>query len=331
MVLLPSFGFRNAGLFFGCFTLMVLGLLRGQGPRFEAGVTNVCVKIAVRHQGGNILGLQQTDFIVLEEGVPQKVVGFSEDRSPLDLVLLLDVSGSMVRDIREMARNAAAALEQIRDGDRVAVVAFSVETFLIQPFTADRAAIAAAIRRVANRGSIDFAGTEINSSIADCLRLLRSQLSREQPSFNIERSKAILIVTDNMPDGPPAPDDIIIRELLAADTTLHSIVIHRSHFGSKLNFPPRTHPTAAPGYTNQNVFHIALETGGEAILSTTGPQVRNALSEMLTRLRQRYSIWYQAPRAPAGLFRQISVQLNEAAQKVYPAAEVRARYGYYTR
>jgi VWFA-related protein len=279
----------------------VMASLRGQTPRFEAGVTNIHLEIGVTRNGEAVRDLQQDDFVVRDEGESRRIVEFSKGRAPLDLVLLLDVSGSMNRDIGEMARNAASALLSIDSRDRVGVVAFSVETFLIQSFTQERSAIAEAIKRVAAKGSIDVFGTAINASIADCIGLLRSQLRRANPSGDAGRSRAILIVTDNMPEGL-MPDDTIIRELLATDTILHGIVIHRSHIGSKLNFRPKTDPSA-PGYTNQNVFHIAPATGGEAILSTTATQVRNALSEMLARLRSRYRIWYHAPEAPAGMFR----------------------------
>jgi VWFA-related protein len=304
-------------------------LLSAQPPSFQTGITNVLVDVGVTQDGRAVIGLNGGDFIVRDEGEFRTIVSFRADRLPMDLVLLLDVSGSMARDIREMADRARVALEYIENHDRVAVVSFSVESFLLQSFTNDRKTIIAAIEKVAKRGSVDVAGpTAINRCIITSLRHLM-QLPEATESSRSEigrRVRTILIVTDN--EGAPVPNEPVIRELLAADTVLHAIVVHRNHFGSRRLGPPRDDPDK-PGFTNQNVFHIARATGGDAIVSTTSSQVKSALVEMLARIRARYQVWYKGPEASGGEYRRISVELSESARKRYPNATVKAREGYY--
>ncbi len=305
---------------------LLAAVILGQTPRFQADVTNICIDASVIEDGRVVTGLVESDFITRDEGEPRPILAFSSQPAPMDLLTLLDVSGSMVRDIREMTRNARLALEWVEAHDRVAVIAFSTEPDLIQEFTSDRKALEDAIRRVARRGAIDFVDpTRINASIVASLGLLLRSSEGETGS-SLARTRAMLVITDN--EGLPVPNEPVIRKLLAADVILHAIVVHRSHFGTRRVGPPRDDPSR-PGYTIQNVFHIARATGGDAIVSTTARQVRTSLSEMMTRIRSRYRMWYQAPEAPRGAFRRIQVELSEAARAKYPKAEVRAREGYY--
>jgi Ca-activated chloride channel homolog len=80
-----------------------------------------------------------------------------QEREPLSLALVLDRSGSMSGEPLEHARrSAAAAVMALRDGDRVAVVAFDHAVDVVVPSTAvgsDRGAIVGAVRSIREGGS----------------------------------------------------------------------------------------------------------------------------------------------------------------------------------
>jgi len=63
--------------------------------------------------GRIVAGLKASDFQVLDEGQPQKIAYFGRESEPLDLVLLLDVSGSMYRHLEQLADAARASLKQL--------------------------------------------------------------------------------------------------------------------------------------------------------------------------------------------------------------------------
>jgi Ca-activated chloride channel homolog len=79
------------------------------------------------------------------------------EREPLSLALVVDRSGSMSGDPIEYARrSAAAAVLALRDGDRVAVVAFDQQADVVVPSVAvgdDRRAIVGAVRGISVGGS----------------------------------------------------------------------------------------------------------------------------------------------------------------------------------
>ncbi len=301
-----------------------------QAPHFKAEATNIHVQVSVTQDGHVISGLQSGDFVVRDEGEPQAIVAFGQESVPIRLVLLLDMSGSVRRDLREIASIAAGVLKQVQPQDEIGVMSFAVEANIEQQLTSDMKLVSGAIHRVARRGALHGSGTRLIAPIASALKLLLGHSDAGVPAFK----RAILIITDNLPgpgrgDNPdvrfePVPDAGIIRELLAADTVLNAIVIHRQHLGTRLP-PPRNRPED-PHYTQENVFHIAHATGGDALISA---RMRDSFPEMLTRIRMRYSVWYRPPKAKAGTFRRIAVSLTEEARKRYPNAVVRAREGYH--
>ena len=85
-----------------------------QEATFRGGISLVKVDAQVLDRGGRIVaGLKASDFQILDEGQPQKIAYFGRESEPLDLVLLLDVSGSMYRHLEQLADAARASLKQL--------------------------------------------------------------------------------------------------------------------------------------------------------------------------------------------------------------------------
>lgn len=88
-------------------------------------------------------------FTVMENGTAIRdiaVESLAQERRPIDVVLLMDTSGSMKGRPLEDAKAAAARFVDSMDAeDRIAVVAFSSEPVVLQEFTADRTRLRAVI------------------------------------------------------------------------------------------------------------------------------------------------------------------------------------------
>lgn len=284
-----------------------------QQPTFRAGVTVVRVDVQVLEGGRSVPGLTSRDFIVRDEGAPQPVTYFAHETEPLDVLLLLDVSGSMRRHVNQMARAARQAAARLRPGDRVAVMFFSRRAQLALELTKDRHTLEEAFekaRRPPDLGS----GTAINAAILEAARYVRRHSSRGR--------RAILILTDNEGLNYQAPDEEVVRALWEADCVLGAIVTGRAA-------PPKPAPAGVsmnPDFTPANVFRLAEETGGQIVKADDAGQVFVAMME---HLRTRYSLHYRAPEAAPGSFRRIEVDLTAEARRRHPRAVVLARRGYY--
>src|SRR5690348_2495328 len=113
-----------------------------ESPVFRAGVALVKVDIqVVDHSGRVVSGLTAADFRVYDDGRTQKIAYFGQESEPLDLVLLLDVSGSMHRHLELLGQTARAALRQLYPSDRVGVMLFARRAAVREPLTQDFRAV----------------------------------------------------------------------------------------------------------------------------------------------------------------------------------------------
>jgi Ca-activated chloride channel family protein len=293
----------------------------GQVPTFQTGVTWVRVDVQVGDKNRTLSGLTREDFVVYDEGRPQEIGYFGHDSEPLDLLLLLDVSGSMRRYLEQMAATAKEALRQLHPGDRVGVMLFSRRAEVHQDLTADFAQVEQGLQeavRVTDLGS----GTRINPAILSAAAHLASQPAAAAGSAAPRPGRrAVLIVTDNLSLNYLAPDEKAIESLLSADAVLNAIVVGRGERPK----PPRPGEYVNPDFTPADVFRIAEDTGGEAVKAQRADV---SFRDMIERIRTRYNIQYRAPEGTAGTFRGIRVDLSPDARRRHPRAWVRARSGY---
>jgi VWFA-related protein len=287
-----------------------------QTPTFRTGVTDVSVNPEVLYKGRPVRNLLQSDFLLFDEERLQHAAYFGHESVPLDLVLLLDVSGSVRKYLRDVAAIASQALKQLQADDRVAVMTFSRRTWIEQAFTTNAEEVSDAIQKSATEPP-QGSGTRIYAAVASAARYLEAQKTDDV------RRRAILMITDNNGMSYDVHQDQALRSLFDAAVTFDSIVVGRHPH------PPAPKPGSVinPDFAFDDVFPLAEQTGGEAIVTT---KPKESLGGMLVRLRERYLLVYPVPQnAVPGSFRHIRVELASSTKKKYPGAAVRARGGYY--
>lgn len=289
--------------------LLLCLLLAYQGqPTFRSEVALVHVDAEVKGQDRLIDGLGVQDFRITDGGQPREILYFGHQEEALDVILLFDTSSSMYPVVASVAAAARAALGELRQGDRAAVMAFDKDTDLILDFTDDFTAVERAIReQVVSRHFIP--NSQIQRGLKDAaLYFLRQPLS--------DRRRAVLVVTDNLGSGR---ESRALRNLWEADAVAAGLVVRN----------------AAMSVTFRIVRPLSMVMGGmSGIAERTGGDMLNAddagagFREMIQRLRLRYSLHYAMPQAKPGEERKIRVELSKEAAQRYPGAKIRARSGY---
>jgi VWFA-related protein len=281
---------------------------------FRSGVANVRIDVQVLKGNTAVTDLSGADFEVYDEGAPQKITYFGRDAEPLNLLLLLDVSGSMRKHIDQVASVAKQSLSFLRPSDKVGVMVFARTSKVRLEFTSDLGAITREIQDAVWDESLG-SGTAINEALAEAAWYMNK-------SAGDTGRRAILIMSDNLGLNYKRSDAEVIRALNRADTVLNGIIAGKS-----------SKPQLRPGVTYRNtdfsppdIFGISDQTGGEAIKAD---KAGTAFSRMIDRIRTRYSLHYNKPSDAVKGFRNVRVDLTEAARKRYPDAVVRARRGYY--
>jgi VWFA-related protein len=292
---------------------LLLLLAAEETATFRAGVNLVHIDVEVRQGERTVEGLTKDDFRVTDNGRAQTILSAASVEEPLDVILLLDTSASMEPVMERVARAARTALGQLREGDRVAVMAFDEAPELVADFTGDFAAVEQTIReRVLTRSFPR--NTQIQRAV-DAAALLFHKPSSHPAAGG--RRRAVLIVTDNLGmrrEGQALP------HLWEADAVLSGVIVRSPAMTGiySVYFPPALVGVGGMG-------GLAEKSGGDTIKMDDAGE---GLRQMIQRLRLRYSLYYAMPEGKDGEERKVRVALTGEAGRRHRDAKVRARAGY---
>ncbi len=144
-------------------------------------------------------GLTREDFRVFEDGIEQRIAHFDASTEPAGIALVVDSSPSVFRVSEEMQQAALSFAAQLFPVDEVAVVAFSAPTYVLLPFSRDRALLGRAIEAIhsvraaaASPASAIGSGSNIYQAVYLTVReLFRGRSGR----------KAVVLLTDGQDSG----------------------------------------------------------------------------------------------------------------------------------
>src|SRR5436190_4489803 len=121
--------------------------------RVETNLVSLNVSVYSLKLRTEVAKLAQKDFTVAEDGKPQEISFFATTEVPFDLVLLLDLSGSTA-DKRDLIRKSTRRfIEAARPMDRIAIVTFADDFWIVCPLTADRTKLFAGANQIAGGGA----------------------------------------------------------------------------------------------------------------------------------------------------------------------------------
>jgi Ca-activated chloride channel family protein len=231
--------------------------------------------------GKPLPGLTARDFTITEDQQPVTLDSFvGGGAGAINTVLVIDRSGSMDEaDKIEGAREAAQAfVRQMRPGDRTAVLAFSNDPELVQPFTSDKELLERAIRRIRPGGSTAL----YDSTIAgvDTLK-------------GLDGRRALLLLTDGrdiLSTGDPTPAsqasiDQAIKAALDAGISVQAIGLGERDADDEMS-----------GIDETVLQRIAGETGGEYFYTPSASQLSDLYQRLSADMQQEYVLTYQSPR-----------------------------------
>ena len=179
----------------------------------------------------------------------------------LDIILCIDVSGSMTSEDFSPNRMEAAKREAIdfvnhRPTDRIGVVIFSGESFTMCPLTTDRAAIISQINAI--RPGLLQDGTAIGSGLATSVERLKSSTSK---------SKIVILLTDGVNNGGLI-DPITAKEIAKAmGIKVYTVGIGTEGYAPMPGADGQTTQEKA-GIDEKLLKDIASSTGGQYYRAT---------------------------------------------------------------
>jgi Ca-activated chloride channel homolog len=285
--------------------LMTASALLNAQQVFRSGVDLVHFGVVVTDKSGApILGLRETDFEILEDGKRQAVKFFTggepESAPALHLGFMIDNSGSMQEDIRDVQTAAIKFLNTVDNILDVTLTDFDIEV------------------RVARFGLDDFPRLieRIRSRKPDGYTALYDALGVYLNGAYSQTGDKILVLYTDGGDTRSAMNQGELLDLLkASDVTVYSIG-YLQHQGSGRH------------EQQQILTRLASTTGGQAFFPTSLKELEGMYDRILREIAGRYSIGYVSTNTKLdGGWRDVKVRLvNKPELK---NAKVRTRGGYY--
>jgi VWFA-related protein len=285
--------------------LMTASALLNAQQVFRSGVDLVHFGVVVTDKSGApILGLRETDFEILEDGKRQAVKFFTggepESAPALHLGFMIDNSGSMQEDIRDVQTAAIKFLNTVDNILDVTLTDFDIEV------------------RVARFGLDDFPRLieRIRSRKPDGYTALYDALGVYLNGAYSQTGDKILVLYTDGGDTRSAMNQVELLDLLkASDVTVYSIG-YLQHQGSGRH------------EQQQILTRLASTTGGQAFFPTSLKELEGMYDRILREIAGRYSIGYVSTNTKLdGGWRDVKVRLvNKPELK---NAKVRTRGGYY--
>jgi len=304
-------------LFSGILSLALAG--RGQaaapvsgsqdpGYVFQANVRLVNVFTNVTDSTGAIVGgLTKADFAVTEDGRPQEIKVFERESAlPLDLVLAIDTSGSVHKDLpleQEAARKFVHAL--LRAQDQISLMEFSTEVRQVVPFT----------NQV---GRIDRGLGNLRSGPATALYDAIYMSSDKLAKLTVEGKparKVLVLVTDGGDTANTVTYAQALEQALRGEVMVYSII----------DVPIEASAGRDTGGEHA-LITLAEQTGGKYFYANAGG-LDKAFAQVSEDLRTQYLLgYYPSKQAPGVDFHRIRVTIPRMALQGF---DIRYRSGYY--
>lgn len=298
--------FRLLPLLLALFVPPIAAARQPQPPRYHVNVrlVNVFVNVTGRH-GNPIPGLTKDDFTLTQDGIPQKIAYFERDTSvPLSIVMAIDTSGSVYKDIRVekgAARDFVRAL--LRPSDAFDLMDFNSDVEEIVPFTNN-------LRRI-DQG-LDHLTAGPATAFYDAIWLASKRLTTRHGR------KVLLLISDggNTVSGIDYPQ--ALEEAVRGEVMIYSII---------------DVPILADAGRDTGGEHAMISlsegTGGRYYYAQYG-NLAAVFRQVAEDLRTQYLIsYYPAPHRTETSFRRIHVALTPAAGTAASSYTLRYRPGYY--
>lgn len=260
---------------------------------FRANVEGVSVSVTVRRAGQLVTGLTAADFELLDNNVPQDIASVSVETMPMDVTLLLDLSGSVQgQRLDRLKQGVVETARLLRPEDRLRLIAMQHAVYQVFPFQAGGTTPAV-------EGLTATGGTALYDGLAAALI---------QPSMP-DRRALVIAYTDGQ-DTISVLSARTVRDVSGfADAVVHFVV------------PSAGGKDRAPG-TTATLADLATRTGGTVFWVDYDAPMTAAFVAAIGEFRQSYVLRFTPKGVTSGGWHDIGVRVKGAP------AEITARKGY---
>lgn len=245
------------------------------------GTFEVRLPVTVKDKKNNLVaGLTKNDFIVYEDGVPQEVTFFTDEKNnpPIYVGVLMDTSISTKGKLdfaKESAKNLIFTITKLRK-DQAAFMTFDHEILLRQDFTDKLDFLRKAVDDVNKAGS--------QTALYDALWQFTDEKLR-----NAAGRRVIVVISDGDDTFSRANIEDVIDIAQRTETTIFGISTKEGFTGSV----PGVNLGTVKDKGDKYLMRLCEETGGEAFFESNVIDLERAFTKISKELHNQYIITYR--------------------------------------
>jgi VWFA-related protein len=284
----------------------------------KSALVNLNVSVTNR-SGQAIASLKKEDFAVAENGQGQRIEFFAPQTAPFNLVLVLDLSGS-IKDKLEVVKSAALKfLDVLGPEDKVAVVTFTDEIRVISQLTSNRDELRRRIKAVTQSTGGTAFYEAMWFSLFDTLRGTKGQRN------------GIVVMTDGVDSSldryNPMPSRVSFNQL-AQRLEETDVLVFPVYLDTEYEevFERGNSSSEAYAVARDQLQRLSEVSGGQMFKAEKASDLSGVYKQVAAAIRTVYSVGYYPTNAERdGTFRRVRVTVNRND------AAVRTRRGYYAK
>jgi len=286
----------------------IVSAVAPQLMRFNASVTD--------RNGRAIGGMRESDFTVWENGIERRVTNVSPANEPFNLVLLLDVSGSVEERMDFIRKAARDFLRTTSPQDRISIISFRDDIQVISDFSTDRAMLSKKL------DEIDAGG---GTALYDALGYVLSEPLRK---LRGERT-AIVVMSDGDDNKSFLPFPAILEALLESGALVYPLYVPSGLIPE--TSVPRPEITIDPLRTRYLTLTTRAEDEGRKLAAASGgiyypirrlEDLQKAYDDVVAQLRSAYTITYASNSVSASPRVRVRTNRDGASIRLSPVVEL---------
>ncbi len=245
--------------------------------------------------------LRRDDFVIYDNGSPQRITEFSTKYYPLSVLLLLDTSSSMAGQKLENARRSLAQfLKRLNPGDEAMLVTFQSKPRIVEGFTQHLEYIRRDLWRTEGYGS---------TALYDAILMALDQVEQAH-----NRRKALLLISDGINTYGRSQLKDTLEILRRRGVELFTI-------GMGTDLPEDARERAA---TRSIMNQLTESAGGESYVVSDSKDLPKICRTISEHMHNQYNLGYYPPESKGTGWRMIRVETRIPGLRV-----VASKTGYY--
>ena len=276
--------------------------------RFTASVTD--------RNGRAIGGMRESDFTVWENGVERRVTNVAPANEPFNLVLLLDVSGSVEERMDFIRKAARDFLRTTSPQDRISIISFRDDIQVISDFSTDRRMLSKKLDEIDAGG-----GTALYDAIGYVLSEPLKRLRGERT--------AIVVMSDGDDNKSFLPFPAILDALSESGALVYPLYVPSGLIPE--SSVPKPEITIDPLRTRYLTLTTRADEEGRKLAAASGgiyypirrlEDLQKAYDDVVAQLRSAYTITYASNSVSSSPRVRVRTNRDGASVRLSPVVEL---------